>query len=85
MTDNVVHLQPRRPGRAPLSPLDRAAVALAATPVVSSNEARALARLCLGALAPCEPDHDEKLFARFHDDPAAARAIVEDWIKAVLS
>lgn len=85
MTDNVVHLTPGRARREPLTPLDRAAVALAEMPGVRSDEARAMARLCIYALMPCDPDHDDKLFARFHDDPAAARAVVEDWIKAVLS
>lgn len=85
MTDNVVHLQPRPSRAEPLTPLDRAAVALAEMPGVRSDEARAMARICIYALMPCDPDHDEKLFARFHNDPAAARAVVEDWIKAVLT
>lgn len=79
MTGTVVQLRRPTPG-----PLDRAASALAATPVVQTAEAKALARLCLMALAPAGPDQDEKLFATFHDDPAQARAVVEDWIKAVL-
>ena len=79
MTGAVIQLRRPLP-----SPLDRAASALAATPVVETSEAKALARLCLMALAPAGPDQDEKLFATFHDDPAQARAVVEDWIKAVL-
>lgn len=80
MTATVIQL--RRPSP---SPLDRAASALAATPGVQTAEARAMAVLCLVALAPAGPDHDEAVFASFTDDPAAARAVVEDWIMAVLS
>ena len=77
---DIVPLRRKQP-----SPLDRAASAMAATPSVDKAEARALARICLIAAAPGGDDYDEAIFTAMGADPASARAVVEDWIKAVLS